>query len=717
MRRKENFFCGTSRSLTILRNGAVVSERAGKKVVNCSPITCSQSMPAFNWTRPAHHQARAPVRRPFAAGEAAAQPISAQIPSHGAAAVLAPRRSFDLVALSSRSLTAAVPREHEPITVTCDGRAAARAPPLSQPPSHERTAPPSHAGTPQDSEGRHHSGLTMPVEDHEEAVRRPSSLMHLRLSPEPLAPPQERPSYEHRTPSLHMLRGQEGEREYGWSSSSAPAPDGVCGDEDDFDLSLGALLPLPALRLQPGSTFAKAGCATSSVLPPHLGGGAGAVLRPSRLPSGTLLCGMDLSPMLRAPAPHGACSMSVDVERYPGVSAMPWHAPSTARELPSPRRPPQSIVSAAFLDAFRPKPGSEPAVVLSPQQPTMTATGVLLPSSAWTAARDELSRRGYPRMDQSLGAGGGGGCSARVSELEEDDEATSAEAQAQAAEAEAEVAEAAAEAAVEAAHAARSRAGGRPPLRPLPAQRSLPPPRPAAVHPSPYVAPPASPLMPTAARTHEGAGGSRDVAREYACGAVAHTLVPVVEGACMQEVPIHEYGSNLAPAAATAAAAADHDHDEEAVTAAAATAAAAQQQQRASSIDSADAMDDVHDKGPIAAAAAGAGGAMRLRPPMCSTRTQTIAVGGIDCAVQTEATTKLRSRLLGTARRTLASLTREKATRLIAKAAQRRRRASLLPHHAAFRTTDTRAGAPQSTAVVVGRGSIFLERAATLGAA
>ena len=78
---------------------------------------------------------------------------------------------------------------------------------------------------------------------------------------------------------------------------------------------------------------------------------------------------------------------------------------------------------------------------------------------------------------------------------------------------------------------------------------------------------------------------------------------------------------------------------------------------------------------------------------------------------------KLRSRLLVTARRTLASLTREKATRLIAKAAQRRRRASLLPHHAAYRTTDTRAGAPQSTAVVVGRGSIFLERAATLGAA
>ena len=212
----------------------------------------------------------------------------------GAAAVLAPRRSFDLVALSSRSLTAAVPREHEPITVTCDGRAAARAPPLSQPPSHERTAPPSHAGTPQDSEGRHHSGLTMPVEDHEEAVRRPSSQMHLRLSPEPLAPPQERPSYEHRTPSLHMLRGQEGEREYGWSSSSAPAPDGVCGDEDDFDLSLGALLPLPALRLQPGSTFAKAGCATSSVL------------RPSRLPTATQQrqlesLGMDPSPMLRAP--------------------------------------------------------------------------------------------------------------------------------------------------------------------------------------------------------------------------------------------------------------------------------------------------------------------------------------------------------------------------------------------------------------------------------
>ena len=697
-------------------------------------------MPAFNWTRPAHHQARAPVRRPFAAGEAAAQPISGQIPSHGAAAVLAPRRSFDLVALSSRSLTAAVPREHEPITVTCDGRGAARAPPLSQPPSHERTTPPSHAGTPQDCEGLRHSGLTMPVDDHEEAARRPSSLMHLRLSPESLAPPQEWPSYEHRrTPSLHMLRGREGERAYGWSSSSAPAPDDVCGDEGDFDLSLGALLPLPALRLQPGSTFAKAGCATSSVLPPHLGGGAGAVLRPSRLPSGTLLCGMDLSPMLRAPAPHGACSMSVDVERYPGVSAMPWHAPSTARELPSPRRPPQSIVSAAFLDAFRPKPGSEPAVVLSPQRPTMTATGVLLPSSAWTAAPDELSRRGYPRRDQRHGAGGGCECSARVSELEEDDEATSAEAQAQAAEAEAEVAEAAAEAAVEAAQAARSRAGGRPPLRPLPAQRSLPPPRPAAVHPSPYVAPPASPLVPTAARTHEGAGGSRDEAREYACGAV----VPVVEGACMHEVPIHEYGSNLAPAAATAAAAADHDdEEEEAVTAAAVTAAAvvqqqqqhasahygaisspactaARQQQRASSIDSVDAMDDVHamDKGPMAAAAAAAGGALRLRPPMCSTRTQTIAVGGIDCAVQTEATMKLRSRLLVTARRTLASLTREKATRLIAKAAQRRRRASLLPHHAAFRTTDTRAGAPQSTAVVVGRGSIFLERAATLGAA
>ena len=72
----------------------------------------------------------------------------------------------------------------------------------------------------------------------------------------------------------------------------------------------------------------------------------------------------------------------------------------------------------------------------------------------------------------------------------------------------------------------------------------------------------------------------------------------------------------------------------------------------------------------------------------------------------------LLNRLIGPRR-----LTREKATRLIAKAAQRRRRASLLPHHAAFRTTDTRAGAPQSTAVVVGRGSIFLERAATLGAA
>ena len=701
-------------------------------------------MPAFNWTRPAHHQARAPVRRPFAAGEAAAQPISGQIPSHGAAAVLAPRRSFDLVALSSRSLTAAVPREHEPITVTCDGRGAARAPPLSQPPSHERTTPPSHAGTPQDCEGLRHSGLTMPVDDHEEAARRPSSLMHLRLSPESLAPPQEWPSYEHRrTPSLHMLRGREGERAYGWSSSSAPAPDDVCGDEGDFDLSLGALLPLPALRLQPGSTFAEAGCATSSVL------------RPSRLPTATLQrqlesLGTDLSPMLRAPAPHGAWSTSEDVERYveryPGVSAMPWHAPATARELPSPRRPPQSIVSAAFLDAFRPKPASEPAVVLSPQRPTMTATGVLLPSSAWTAAPDELSRRGSARRDQRLVAGGGCGCSARVSELEEDDEATSAEAQAQAAEAEAEVAEAAAEAAVEAAQAARSRAGGRPPLRPLPAQRSLPPPRPAAVHPSPYVAPPASPLVPTAARTHEGAGGSRDEAREYACGAVAHTLVPVVEGACMHEVPIHEYGSNLAPAAATAAAAADHDDDEEeAVTAAAVTAAAvvvqqqqqhasahygalsspactaARQQPRASSIDSVDAMDDVHamDKGPIAAAAAAAGGALRLRPPMCSTRTQTIAVGGIDCAVQTEATMKLRSRLLVTARRTLASLTREKATRLIAKAAQRCRRASLLPHHASFRTTGggTRAGAPQATAVVVGRGSVFLERAATLGAA
>jgi hypothetical protein len=148
---------------------------------------------------------------------------------------------------------------------------------------------------------------------------------------------------------------------------------------------------------------------------------------------------------------------------------------------------------------------------------------------------------------------------------------------------------------------------------------------------------------------------------------------------------------------------------------------AARQQPRASSIDSVDAMDDVHamDKGPMAAAAAAAGGALRLRPPMCSTRTQTIAVGGIDCAVQTEATMKLRSRLLVTARRTLASLTREKATRLIAKAAQRRRRASLLPHHASFRTTGggTRAGAPQATAVVVERGSVFLERAATLGAA